>query len=91
MIEASNEAIGSYIFKSNSLCMFSNDGQLLKVVIREGEGGQKSSSVLREDEAILSHKGLYSLHVCVWACQIRQLRLTIPLVVLFVSCASGAS
>jgi hypothetical protein len=34
---------------------------------------------------------LYSLHVCVWARQIRQLRLTIPLVVSFVSCASGAS
>jgi hypothetical protein len=33
---------------------------------------------------------LYSLHVCVWARQIRQLRLTIPLVVFFVSCASGA-
>jgi hypothetical protein len=32
---------------------------------------------------------LYSLHVCVWARQIRQLRLTIPLVVFFVSCASG--
>jgi hypothetical protein len=34
---------------------------------------------------------LYSLHVCVWARQVRQLRLTIPLVVLFVSCAPGAS
>jgi hypothetical protein len=56
MIGESNEAIGSYIFKSNSLCMFSNDGQLLKIVIREGEGGQKSSSILREDEPILSHK-----------------------------------
>jgi hypothetical protein len=33
---------------------------------------------------------LYSLHVCVWARQIRQLCLTIPLVVLFVLCASGA-
>jgi hypothetical protein len=29
---------------------------------------------------------LYSLHVCVWARQIRQLRLTIPLAVFFVSC-----
>jgi hypothetical protein len=34
---------------------------------------------------------LYSLHVCVWACQIRQLRLTIPRSsALFVSCAPGA-
>jgi hypothetical protein len=33
---------------------------------------------------------LYSLHVCVWAHQIRQLHLTIPLVVLFVSCALGS-
>jgi hypothetical protein len=34
---------------------------------------------------------LYSLHVCVWARQIQQLHLMIPLVVLFVSCAPGAS
>jgi hypothetical protein len=34
---------------------------------------------------------LYSLHVCVWARQIQQLYLMIPLVVLFVSCASIAS
>jgi hypothetical protein len=33
---------------------------------------------------------LYSLHVCVWTRQIRQLRLTIPLVVPFVLCVSGA-
>jgi hypothetical protein len=33
---------------------------------------------------------LYSLHVCVWARQIRQLRLMIPLIVPFVSCAPGA-
>jgi hypothetical protein len=33
---------------------------------------------------------LYSLHVCVWAHQIRQLRLTIPCSsALFVSCAPG--
>jgi hypothetical protein len=31
---------------------------------------------------------LYSLHVCVWVHQIRQLHLTIPL---FMSCVSGAS
>jgi hypothetical protein len=30
---------------------------------------------------------LYSLHVCVWVRQVQQLHLTIPLVVLFVSCA----
>jgi hypothetical protein len=34
---------------------------------------------------------LYYLHVCVWACQIQQLCLVIPLVVIFVSCASGDS
>ena len=34
---------------------------------------------------------LYSLHVCVWECQIRQLRLKIPRSTgLCVSCASGA-
>jgi hypothetical protein len=34
---------------------------------------------------------LYSLHVCVWARQVRQLRLTIPRTsALFVSCAPGA-
>jgi hypothetical protein len=32
---------------------------------------------------------LYSLHVCVWVCQIRQLHLTIP-PTSALSCASGA-
>jgi hypothetical protein len=48
----------------------------------------KSSSAFKRDNVGYV---LYSLHVCVWARQVRQLHLTIPIVVPFASCASGAS
>jgi hypothetical protein len=54
---------------------------------------KKIASEFEMKDLLFGRHVLYSLHVCVWAVldgRIRQLHLTIPLVVLFVSCAPGA-
>jgi len=53
--ETSSKAEESHGFKSNNLCMFSDKGQLVDIVIKKEKDQQNQISVLEEDEVDRSH------------------------------------